>query len=252
MTAPPRFAPDWLVERPIAHRGLHDRECGIVENSRGAVRAAMLRGYAIECDLRLSRDGVVFVFHDDELDRLTDDSGAFAERDAVELARISLSGAGETIPSFAEWLAAIGGAVPVILELKSDFSGDLSLAGAVAEVLAAYSGPAAIKSFDPALIAALRAVDAPWPLGIVAQDDYEDPEFERLSPDQWRELARFTHARATRPDFLSWRAMDLPTAVVELARAMAVPVMAWTIRSPQQAAAACRHADQIVFEGYRP
>lgn len=248
---PQRQALGWLVGRPIAHRGLHDPARGIAENSLGAARAAVLRGYPIECDLRLSRDGKVFVFHDDNLDRLTEASGPFALRDANELERIALQGRGETIPTLQDWLGAIRGAVPLILELKSDFSGDLSLAGAVAAALGDYSGPVALKSFDPELIAALRERDAPWPLGIVAQNDYEGEEFERLTPSQWRALTRFTHAAATRPDFLSWRAVDLPVPLLEFGRACVdLPVMTWTIRSPQQAEVAYKHADQIIFEGF--
>jgi glycerophosphoryl diester phosphodiesterase len=240
----------WLVARPIAHRGLHDCAQGIVENSLAAARAAAARGYGIECDVRLSRDGKLFVFHDDSLDRLTGARGAFRDRDSFELAGITLRG-GEKIPTLAAFLAAVGGAVPLILELKSDAFGDVALAGAVAAELADYRGRAALKSFDPAPIARLRADGAPWPLGIVAQSDYEDEEFDRLSPEQWEELTRFTHAAATRPDFLSWRAADLPAPVVEVFRACAgLPVMSWTIRSPQQAKAAGKHADQIVFEGF--
>jgi glycerophosphoryl diester phosphodiesterase len=248
-----RAEPSWLVARPIAHRGLHDFARGVVENSIGAARAAVVRGYAIECDLRLSRDGEVFVFHDDSLERLTGESGPFQARDAAELERITFRPGGETIPTLRRWLAAVGGATPAVLELKSDFSGDLSLAGAVAGVLATYAGPVALKSFDPALIAALRAADAPWPLGIVAQSDYDEEEFSSLSPSQWRALMRFSHAAETRPDFLSWRAADLPAPLTAFARACTrTPVMTWTIRSPEQAATAREYADQIIFEGFTP
>jgi glycerophosphoryl diester phosphodiesterase len=242
----------WLVARPIAHRGLHDPARGIIENSLGAARAAVEAGYAIECDVRLSRDGKAFVFHDDMLDRLTEACGAFHGRDAEELGRIALKG-GERIPTLAAFLAAVGAAAPLILELKSDSFGDVALAGAVAAELADYRGPVALKSFDPAPIAKLRAGDAPWPLGIVAQSDYEDEELDGLSIEQWEEVTRFTHAAATRPDFLSWRAADLPAPVVECARACAaLPVMTWTIRSLRQAKTALKHADQIVFEGFTP
>jgi glycerophosphoryl diester phosphodiesterase len=244
-------APDWLTARPIAHRGLHDIAQGRVENSLGALRAAMQAGYAAECDLRLSRDGKVFVFHDDALDRLTQETGLFGRRDAAELETIFLRGSRDRIPSLADWLAAAQGAAPLILELKSDFSGDTALAAAVAAALEFYAGPVALKSFDPALIASLRAARAPWPLGMVAQAAYTD-DF-RLSATQCDTLRSFTHTAETRPDFLSFRAADLPQPICELARACAgIPVMAWTIRSPEQAATACRHADQIVFEGFAP
>jgi glycerophosphoryl diester phosphodiesterase len=241
----------WLVGRPIAHRGLHDLSRGLVENSIGAARAAVAGGYAIECDLRLSRDGKAFVFHDDSLERLTGAQGAFDARDANALGQIAFREGGETIPTLEQWLAAVNGAVPLILELKSDFSGAIALALAVAASLEGYSGPVALKSFDPAPIAALRAREAPWPLGIVAQSDYDEEEFSGLTPGLRRSLTRFAHAPETRPDFLSWRAADLPVAVTAFARACAgTPVMTWTIRSPEQAEIARRHADQIIFEGF--
>ena len=242
-------APDWLTARPIAHRGLHDASRGVIENSLGALLAAISKGYAVECDLRLSRDGKVFVFHDDDLGRLTGESGPFFARDSGELERIGLSGSKDKIASLEKWLATAQGAVPLILELKSDFSGTLALAAAVAAALGEYKGPVALKSFDPALIAVLRTTDAHWPLGIVAQESYAD--FAGLSETQCITLSLFTHVAETKPDFLSWRAADLPHPLCELARACAgMPVMTWTIRSSEQAAAVKKYADQIVFEGF--
>jgi glycerophosphoryl diester phosphodiesterase len=253
MTKLAKTAPDWLTARPIAHRGLHDTSCRVVENSLGAARAAMARGYAMECDLRLSRDGEVFVFHDDTLDRLCGEGGDFAALDAAVLQTKILRGSGEPIATLEQLLGVAQGACPLILELKSDFSGDVALAAAVAAQLGDYAGPAAVKSFDPALIGFLRAAAAPWPLGMVAQADYDDEDFAGLTQSQRFALARFTHAAETRPDFLSWRAGDLPNPTCEFARARGeTPVMTWTIRSQEQARAALLHTDQIVFEGFLP
>jgi glycerophosphoryl diester phosphodiesterase len=246
-------APGWLTARPVAHRGLHDSSRGVVENSLGAARAAFARNYAMECDLHLSRDGKVFVFHDDALDRLCGESGLFRELDAAQLQRKVLRGSGEPILSLERLLSEAQGAVPLILELKSDFSGDVALATAVAASLLDYPGPVAVKSFDPALIVALRQFAAPWPLGIVAQAEYGEAEWSGLSEAQRFALSRFTHAGETRPDFLSWRAGDLPNPTCEFARGcFGVPVLTWTIRSAQQAARVKAHADQIVFEGFLP
>jgi glycerophosphoryl diester phosphodiesterase len=248
---PLRAAPDWLTARPIAHRGLHDFSRGVAENSLGAARAAFALNYAMECDLRLSRDGKVFVFHDDTLDRLCFERGLFRDLDAAQAQRRVLGGSGETILSFEQLLSAAQGAVPLILELKSDFSGDVALAAAVAAPLLDYPGPVALKSFDPALIVALRQLGAPWPLGIVAQTEYRQEEWPGLSDARRFALSRFTDAGETRPDFLSWRAEDLPDPVCEFARACAgTPVLTWTIRSPEAARAARKHADQIIFEGF--
>ena len=64
-------APEWLVARPIAHRGLHDPAAGLIENTLAAADAAIAGGYAIECDVQDTADGEAVVFHDFTLDRLT-------------------------------------------------------------------------------------------------------------------------------------------------------------------------------------
>lgn len=54
----------------FAHRGYHCIERGIPENSMAAFRAAIEKGYGIEIDLHLTRDGQLAVFHDDTLERI--------------------------------------------------------------------------------------------------------------------------------------------------------------------------------------
>ncbi|MGB8525251.1 MAG: glycerophosphodiester phosphodiesterase family protein, partial [Rhodoplanes sp.] len=81
--------PDWLTARPIAHRGLHDAESGVVENTSSAAAAALQAGYAIEVDLQCSADGEAVVFHDYALDRLTEASGSVRDFAAAELKRIA-------------------------------------------------------------------------------------------------------------------------------------------------------------------
>ena len=63
----------WLVETPIAHRGLHNKECP--ENSLPAFQNAIDAGYPIEIDVQIIADGTVVVFHDESLSRLTDNDG---------------------------------------------------------------------------------------------------------------------------------------------------------------------------------
>ena len=128
----------------------------------------------------------------------------------------------------------------------------MRLADRVRAILAAYTGPVAIKSFDPAVIAHLR-LGAPCPLGIVAEASYDDPEWAALPGALRRDLAALTHFAQTRPDFLSYRVGDLPHAAPALFRAgLGLPVMTWTVRSPEQREAARRWADQMVFEGFLP
>ena len=246
-------APNWLTARPIAHRGLHDRSAGRVENSLSAALAAVAGRFAIECDVQISADGEAMVFHDFALERLTRAAGPLAARDAAELRRIHLDNGPDTIPTLPDFLAAIGGRVPVIVEIKSLFDGDVRLARRVAAIAGAAPGRVAVKSFDPAVVVAVSAAAPDVPRGIVAQSSYEGPEWDRLSARRRQELAQVLHTDVTSPHFLSWRVGDLPvTPLLRSRRLDHLTLIAWTVRNEADRRRAAEHADQIVFEGFLP
>lgn len=249
-------APDWLTARPIAHRGLHGAP-GVPENSLAAARAAIAGGFAIECDVRLSADGQAFVFHDDDLDRLTDLAGPFAARSAAEIRTARLTCGAEPPPAFADFLAEVAGRTPIVCELKSRFDGDWRLADRLAPLATAYDGPLALKSFDPDLIAYLRLrwpglgpAGRPCPVGVVAEARYDHPDWAFLTPAQKTSLAAFDHGERSQPDFLSWNVDDLPHRTPFFAQEFHfAPVMVWTVRTAAQREAARKWAQAIVFEG---
>ena len=243
---------DWLTARPIAHRGLHDRSDGRVENSAAAARAAVAGGYAIECDVQLTCDGDAIVFHDFTLDRLTRETGPVAERSSAALKETAYATGPDHLIALSDLLALVASRVPLICEIKSRFDGDVRLADRVATLARAYPGPLAIKSFDPGVITHLRR-DPPCPLGVVAESSYDGPEWASLPLPLRTELTQFLHYERTRPEFLSFHVGDLPHAVPFLLRCgLGLPVMAWTVRSPEQRAVAHPWVDQIVFEGFTP
>ncbi|MGX5736171.1 glycerophosphodiester phosphodiesterase family protein [Bosea thiooxidans] len=244
----------WLVARPIAHRGLHERAAGVIENSPSAAEAAIAGGFGIECDVQLTADGQAVVFHDFVLDRLTAETGAIVARKATELTGIALKGSDDRIPTLPAFLDLIGGRVPLVIEIKSRFDGDLALTKRTVEVLAGYkSHPIVIKSFDPEIVTALRELAPEIPRGIVAMNAYEYGDFDHLSPERKHALANLLHFTESRPDFLSWKVADLDSAAPYLCRnAMGLPLMSWTVRTPEERQKAARLADQMVFEGFRP
>lgn len=246
-------APSWLVARPLAHRGLHDEPAGIIENTMRAAEAAIAAGFAIECDVQLTADGEAVVFHDFDLERLTGQRGLVRERRASELARLAVGSTPEGIAPLAGLLALVRGRVPLVVEIKSRFDGDLRLAERVAAVASAYDGPVALKAWDPAIVAHLRSVAPGLPRGVVARSDFSDPHWDALGPDRKWAMANLLHIEDTRPDFLSWCVDDLPCAATHLGRRLGGwPVLAWTVREAGQRHRASAHADQIVFEGFRP
>ena len=246
-------APAWLVARPIAHRGLHDRSAGIIENTLSAAEAAIQGGFAIECDVQDTAEGEAVVFHDHTLERLTGEKGAVRARRARDLTGLAIASTRDHIPTLHTFLARIAGRTPLVIEIKSRFDGDMALTRRTIEVARGYAGPVALKSFDPAVVATLREAAPDLPRGIVAESRYDDPEWDKLAADKKRELVNLLHFPLTQPDFLSWRVHDLPSAAPFLCRHLArIPVMTWTVRSDEDRRRADAHADQMVFEGFRP
>ncbi|MBL8907626.1 MAG: glycerophosphodiester phosphodiesterase [Rhizobiales bacterium] len=249
-----RFTPelrrlDWLVARPIAHRGLHDKAEGVLENTAAAFAEAVDHGYAIECDLQLSRDGEAMIFHDDTLERLTDATGPVIARPASELQKVAFKNSPARMQTLAEMLDQVAGRATLVIEIKSLWNGDNRLADRALSVLETYEGPCALMSFDPDIIAHVRERSPLTVRGIVA-DRTTDAYYAHLPLERRLELRSLSHADRTRPHFVSFCAAELPFEPVTRLRAAGLPIISWTIRTREQARHARRYSDQITFEGF--
>jgi glycerophosphoryl diester phosphodiesterase len=242
----------WLTARPIAHRGLHDKDRGIIENSPSAVAAAIAGQYAIEVDLQLSADGEAMVFHDDDLFRLTEQRGPIAGLSSAELAQIPYKGSNDRIITLDQLCDLVAERATMVIELKSKFDGDSRIAKRAVEVLRAYKGPAALMSFDPALVEAVRNMAPTMTRGIVAERYYDHPEWKFLTAMRKRYLAFLLHAPQTKPQFVAYKVSDLPSPGPSIGRALVeLPLLTWTVRTDADLRRAKRYADQIIFEGFR-
>ena len=246
-------APDWLTARPVAHRGLHDAARGIIENMPAAAQAAVDGNFAIECDIQLTGDGEAMVHHDDELGRLTEGSGALLGKTAAELKAVKFRDTPERMMTLGDLCALVAGRVPLVIEAKSHFDGDRKLVARMAEVLASYRGPVAGMSFDPDQVLALRERMPALPRGIIAQRDYDDDYWKKLTPEQRDSMLYLRHAFRTRPHFVAFWVNQLPAPAPWIARNIfGLPLLTWTVRTPEQRERAARHADQMIFEGFVP
>jgi glycerophosphoryl diester phosphodiesterase len=229
----------WLTARPIAHRGYHDIRRGRPENTLAAFDAAVEARYSIECDLHISADGIPVVFHDEGLERLTGETGSVRDRTAAELGDLRIAGTGAWIPTLDELLALVTGRVPLVMELKNVPGRDAGLAFEVVRRLADYAGPAALMSFDPGLVAEVKAADPNLPRGLTAFGN-------------WRNGSTYLRTiLELGVDFASYNIDDLPTPAPILAgRLFGIPLICWTVRTKAQAQKAAKWADQITFEGF--
>ena len=245
--------PSAFLTMPLAHRGLHDTANGRAENSPKAFTAAINAGYGIELDLQLSKDGQAMVFHDYDLERLTGERGAVAQRTAADLAQVSLLHDGDGIPTLADVLAQVDGKVPLLIEFK-DQDGAMghdvgTLEKAAAALLRDYKGDAAVMSFNPHSVAAMKELlpDTPRGLTTCRYKRKDWPTLKKIIRHGLRKIPNFEDVDAC---FISHDRKDLDRGYVRRIKKAGHPVLTWTIKSPDQEADARKIADNITFEGY--
>nr|WP_256869102.1 glycerophosphodiester phosphodiesterase family protein [Sphingobium lactosutens] len=230
--------PDCLTTRPFAHRGLHGQ--GISENGMAAFDAAIAGGFGIECDVRASRDGIAFVFHDADLIRMAERSDSVASLDAATLDSVALPDGG-MIPRLSALLACCGDQVPLLVEIKAEGRHVADLCEAVARDLdRATAARVAIMSFNPHAMRwfAFHRPDVTRGLVVTQQ-----------GKGRWRgRIERALALWLSKPDFLACDIRDLPSRFAEHARKRKMPVLTWTVGSAEERTRAARHADQIIFE----
>ena len=217
----------------FAHRGLHGP--GIPENSMAAFRAALEAGAGIECDVRLSGDGAVMVFHDHDLRRMCASALTVEATPAEVLAGQKLFDTGEHIPLLRDLLDLVMGKAPLLIELKCRGANAARLSKAVADELADYLGSVGVMSFEPS-VGQWFLRNAPWRRrGLVIS--------ERAGlVDRWRCIAR------ARPHFLAVDRATLGRPWVTKVRRK-LNLYSWTIRTPEQRETAEIHADAPIWEG---
>lgn len=226
----------WLTASPIAHRGLHDDNVDVAENSLPAFELAIERRWTIELDVRLLGDGTPVVFHDATLLRLCGIDRPLRRMARSDLDEVSLPD-GTRIPTLAAALQAVAGAVPVIVECKPQGRRSEALASAVHDTLASVAGPTAVLSFDPRIVS--------W--------------FARREPGRLRGLNAgalpatvdrlvLGRGRQGQPHFTGFPVAALPSALSTRLRGRGVPVLAYTVRTGAEQVIAEQHADGMFVE----
>ncbi len=241
---------DFILKKPIAHRGLHDENNP--ENSIPAFHAAIACGFPIEMDIRLSKDGKIVVFHDDTLSRMTGANLSVIDCSFEDLSVLRLTGSQERIPLFSDFLKEIDGKVPLLIEFKNMPSVNTKdFIRLAAEELKDYRGEYAVQSFQPFYMRAFKELRPDIPVGILATEESTKADFNN-SPI-WRIKARavrnMSFNNSVKPDFISYHFKGYPNKATEK---FTGNKLAWTVRSPEDEAYARQYADNIIFENYLP
>lgn len=231
---------DWIKDLPVAHRGYHDMNRTVWENTLSAFSRAVEAGFAIECDLQLTADSIPVVFHDHDLERLCGIKGDVRERTSAELAMLTVGGTADKIPTLKQMLKLVAGKVPLVIEIKGRAGEDDGFVEAVLEDLEGYQGKVALMSFDHHILKDLKTANCPYPVGLTA---------EGVKPE---DFFRHDEAMQLGLDFISYSWAHLPNSFVTGRRQSHVPVITWTVRDENARAHTYTQADQMTFEGFDP
>jgi glycerophosphoryl diester phosphodiesterase len=233
----------WLTLQPFAHRGLHDGAAA-PENSMTAFDRAIAEGHGIELDVQAAFDGVAMVFHDATLERLTDFEGSVLSYGSNKLMEMRLKNSSQLIPSLDHVLEHIAGRVPILIEAKSPEADFHPLCFSIRRALEGYRGPVAVMSFDPRIVSWFHR-NAPRIIrGLILTDENNAKTgvLGRLG------LPRLMSVWQSKPNFIAYDVRSLPSTLSRKMRDNNIPLLTWTVRTPQDREVAREHADNIIYE----
>ena len=225
-----------LQATDYAHRGLWNKQ--LPENSLAAFAFAKSKGYGIELDVQLSRDGKVVVFHDESLERMCGIEGKVSDFTAEELKSFSLLGTEHKIPLLSEVLELIGGRVSILIEIKGgngkNYNKELCLT--LAEILDGYGGAFSVQAFNPFVLAWFRKFRPRFARGqLVTNGKNYEKELEGKHPKIIAfALSHMLTNVISRPDFISIEGtfMSSPELFI-LTRIFKTKGFVWTARNPK-------------------
>lgn len=232
-----------------AHRGLHDGNQLIPENSLLAFQKAIDSGYGIELDVQLTKDRQVVVFHDESLARICNMPGHVRDYTFQELQLMHLKDSNEKIPLFSQVLALVGGRTPIIVELKIHEKSNIVCA-LVNQQLIAYNGPYCIESFNPFALKWYRKNRKDIFRGQLSTNFSKSEDPFHLSYFLIQHLLLNCIGR---PDFIAYGHQYTHNISRNLVtKWFQATSVCWTIRNQEQFEDAKKSFEYYIFEGFIP
>ena len=230
-----------------AHRGLFNE--ALPENSLGAFRKAVERGYGIELDVQLSKDKRIVVFHDYTLERMCGVKGKVSDYTYDELGRMKLLGTEYTIPTFVDVLKTVCGKVPLLIELKGE-DADVELCKRIAVVLDKYKGPYSVESFNPYLLRWFKKNRKGCARGQLVS---RITKKENKNAFVGFILSNMLTNVLSRPDFLAVNGNIRNTPMVYICESvMRSKVFVWTVKNEKEYLICRKEGRRTIFEKFEP
>lgn len=129
----------------FAHRGVYDNRT-VFENTLPSFKKAIKRDLAIEFDIRMTKDEVIVVHHDENLKRIFKSEKRILKSKWDDIKSIQRDGI--HIPTLKSVLDLVNGKVPILIELKVDINSK-KMTKKLISLLENYEGDVWIQSFSP-------------------------------------------------------------------------------------------------------
>ena len=238
-----------LWRNSYAHRGLHQKDKSVPENSMAAFAKAVEAGYGMELDINLTADGKVVVFHDSSLLRVCGVDRQISDCTEAELSAYRLENTGEVIPLLEDVLKLVDGRAPIIIELKNTKNWP-ELCAKAAELLSDYHGPYCIESFHPGIV---RWFYKNQPKVVRGQLSADHRSFEGTPLWQSLLIASIMTNAAARPHFIAYNHKDARQRLsLRLFHLLGGKLAGWTVRDTDNSEDCRNRFDVIIFEFFRP
>lgn len=253
-------SPDVPVATPLWKEDVKTWTSLAPENSLAAFRAAAEAGYGAELDVRLTKDNVLVVIHDSDLERMCGKAGFVEQLTHEELCQYRLLDTDEMIPTLDQVLAVFEPDpetgrrhAPLIVELKTTVSNYADLARLAMLSLDRHDVDYCVESFDTRVLRWLRYHRPDVLRGQLSENYMGDRGTEKYGwPLRIGQSWLFCNVMS-RPDFISYKFADRKSPFVWLAtKLLGARLITWTVRSDAELALSEREGAPAIFEHIRP
>lgn len=233
---------DWLLARPIAHRGYHNGQKDCPENSKAAYQKAIDRNYNIEIDIHVTLDNQIVVFHDDNVERMTGVNKLIKDMTLEEIKQLRLQGGEESIMTLPEFLDLVHDQVGVLIEFKNSQGGKLEKYAW--PILEKYNGRWVMQAFQPDSLKWFKQNQPSIPRGQLC--------FNYMgTKNPWLRKFLYTYLFSNfigRPNFISYNWPGCKYKTIKLLRKMHAPLLVWTIQNEEVYNQVKDKCDNVIFE----
>lgn len=238
----------WLKNDLIAHRGLHQKDFSVVENSLTAFQKAIEHHFSIECDLNVLKDGTVVVFHDKDFKRLCGLDQKLCDVTYDDIKDLKLKDTNDHILTLKELLDFVDGKVNLLIELKP-FGDKNLLCQNFYETIKDYKGTYAVFSFHPHIVSWFKKHHPQIIRGQITEFFKSD---EKMKPYMKYLMKTLFFNHFSKPDFISYGIHDLPNKWADKAKKKELTVISYAARTQKELDDVRSRYDNVVFEFFIP